>query len=415
METDEQNSAVSQKLIMIVDCGMGNSAFLTRQAYAALKASGMWIGPESLIHSFDDISGEHQKVFLSDRKQVMQELGESSQQVVSLLAEGEPGGRYSAFSLKKMFYDLNPVVVPGISKASYLSAITGISADHAAILDIDHSDEGLVPAVRKHGTVFAFTKGKIELLLKMLRTAGETDLKVCVVENPGLTSEHILWPTVSEGAQGTYPAGSVLIVTREKCTGIRQFGIRDEEFIRSENIPMTKSEIRALVISHMMLAEDDVIYDIGAGTGSVSVECALAAPYGHVYAIEKKEEGIRLIRANAEKFGLGNIIPILGAAPPALAHLPAPDAVFIGGSSGSMKDLVEIVHSRNPQVRIAATAVTLETVTEAVNAMESMGMDTEITQIQASVSRKVGTKHMMIARNPIYLISGRTTNSGGVG
>lgn len=404
-----------RKLVMIIDCGMGNSAFLTRQAYAAMKASVLWIGPENLLHDFDDIPGEHRKIYLSDRKQVLEEIDESGEQVVALLAEGEPGGCRSAFALKKMFDVLEPVVVPGISKTSYLAAVTGISADHAAVLNPDNSDDSIVPAVRRHETVFLFTRGHIERFLKMLEASGETDLKVCIVENPGLASENILKSDVREAAGGTYPAGSALIVTRKKCEGIRQFGLRDSEFIRSEGIPMTKSEIRALVISRMMIAEDDIIYDVGAGTGSVSVECALAAPLGHVYAIERKEEGIGLIRANAEKFGLENVTPVYGTAPAALAHLPSPDAAFIGGSAGNMKELIEVLHSRNPRIRITATAVTLETVLEAAGAMEGFGMETEITQIQASVSRKAGSKHMMTARNPIYLISGMSEETGGVG
>lgn len=409
-----QEKKIYQKLILIVDCGIGSSVFLTRQAHAALKAAGLWIGSKKMMESLDDISGDHKRIYLTDEKQARAEIGAYPGQVVALLAEGEPGGDTSAVALKHKFDDLNPVMVPGISRISYLSAKTGISAERAKVLDFDHFDTGILPAVRRYRTVFVFTEGRIDLCLKSLLAAGEKDLKTCVVENPGTNEEHILYSNIEDASTRVYPFGSALILTREKHGGIRSFGLDDDEFIRG-NIPMTKSEVRAVILSRMALAEDDIVYDIGAGTGSVSVECGLAVPYGHVYSIEKKEEGIRLIRANAEKFGLANISPIHGEAPAALGHLPAPDAAFIGGSSGKMKDLIQTLHSRNPHVRIAATAITLETVMESVGVMEGIGMDPEITELQIAVSQKAGEKHMMIARNPVYLISGVSKDAGGVG
>lgn len=412
---EENGKKSSAKLVLIVDCGIGNPVFLTRQAFAALKASGIWIGTEELFQELKGISGEHKKVYLTDREHVCAELEELPGQVAAILAEGVPGGKYSAVMLKKEYANLDPVMVPGISKVSYLSEKTGISCEHAAVLDLDHCDAGILPMVRRNRTVFVFTKGHIELTLRTLLAAGEKDLSVCIVENPGTDSEQIQRNSVEGAASQGYAPGSALIVMREKTAVQRSFGIADEEFLRSEKIPMTKSEVRALIISRLMLTEDDIIYDVGAGTGSVSVECALAAPYGRVYSFEKEEAGLQLIQANAEKFGLTNIVPIPGTAPASFGHLPFPDAAFIGGSSGKMKDLIQILHSRNPDIRLAVTGVTLETVTETMNIMEGLGMNPEVTEIQISVSKKAGQKHMMTARNPIFLIFGMSTGSGGVG
>lgn len=107
--------------------------------------------------------------------------------------------------------------------------------------------------------------------------------------------------------------------------------MRDEWFIRGE-IPMTKSEVRAVSVSKLELCRDNIVYDIGAGTGSVSVEAALKVPEGHVYAFEQKEEGCALIRANAEKAGVKNLTVVPGKAPESLYGYPAPDRVFLGGS-----------------------------------------------------------------------------------
>ncbi len=188
-----------------------------------------------------------------------------------------------------------------------------------------------------------------------------------------------------------------------------RIGISDEEFIRG-SLPMTKSEVRAMVMSRLSLAEDEIVYDIGSGTGSVSVEMALALPNGRVYAIEQKAEGGSLLAQNADKFAVENITFIQGRAPEAFAGLPAPDAVFIGGSSGSLQEMLEELLCKNPAVRVVLTALTIETVAEATDLMEKYEMEPEIISLSVSRSKKVGSRHLMLAQNPIYIISGRHIN-----
>jgi precorrin-6Y C5,15-methyltransferase (decarboxylating) len=168
---------------------------------------------------------------------------------------------------------------------------------------------------------------------------------------------------------------------------------------------MTKEEVRAVVASKLSVRENDVVYDVGSGTGSIAVEIATRLSRGRVYAIESNPKAIELIRANAVRFGAGLVFPVNGSAPAALVDLPAPDRVFIGGSSGEIDGIVDEVLSRNPQVRIVLTAVTIEGMTGALAAFESRSLDVEIVQISVSKSDTIGRYHMMKAQNPIYVIS----------
>lgn len=180
--------------------------------------------------------------------------------------------------------------------------------------------------------------------------------------------------------------------------------MRDEWFIRGE-IPMTKSEVRAVSVSRLELQTNSIVYDIGAGTGSVSVEAALKVPKGHVYAFEQKEEGCALIRANAEKAGLTNLTVVPGKAPESLAGYPAPDRVFLGGSSGNMEEILDLVTELNPAVQLVINVIALESLNQAMAWFQKKGWEPEVVCMQVSRAAKRGPYHMMQAQNPIYVLT----------
>ena len=180
--------------------------------------------------------------------------------------------------------------------------------------------------------------------------------------------------------------------------------MRDEWFIRGE-IPMTKSEVRAVSVSRLELQTNSIVYDIGAGTGSVSVEAALKVPEGHVYAFEQKEEGCALIRANAEKAGLTNLTVVPGKAPESLAGYPAPDRVFLGGSSGNMEEILDLVTELNPAVQLVINVIALESLNQAMAWFQKKGWEPEVVCMQVSRAAKRGPYHMMQAQNPIYILA----------
>ena len=152
------------------------------------------------------------------------------------------------------------------------------------------------------------------------------------------------------------------------------------------------------------MTRGSVVYDVGSGSGSVSVECALQATQGRVYAIEMKEKALSLTRHNAEKFGLTNLELVAGAAPDALESLPAPTHAFIGGSTGNLRGIIDCLLAKNPDVRIVANAVTLETVAELTELCKSFEV-CDIAEVSVSKPRVLGRYHLMTAQNPVYIFT----------
>lgn len=184
-------------------------------------------------------------------------------------------------------------------------------------------------------------------------------------------------------------------------------GIPDEYFVRG-NVPMTKEEIRVLSISKLRLKEDSVIWDIGAGTGSVSVETALISKKGVVYSIEKEEEGVRLINENIKKFNVENIVVVDGLAPDALLDLPSPDRVFIGGTGDKMYQIFDIVTTKLKEDGVVVVnGITLDTVYSAHRYFKQRLFTVQTICVNVSVSKEAGNKTMMVSQNPVYIISAK--------
>ena len=168
---------------------------------------------------------------------------------------------------------------------------------------------------------------------------------------------------------------------------------------------MTKQEVRAAVLAKLAIQPDDILWDVGAGTGSVSVEMALAASEGQVYAAECDPDACELIAQNRAKFAVQNLHLTKGTAPAALADWPAPDAVFIGGSKGNLDAIVEAALAANPAVRLCVSAIALETLQQAVAALTVRGLTAQVTQISVSRTKTAGELHLLMANNPVFLIT----------
>ena len=183
------------------------------------------------------------------------------------------------------------------------------------------------------------------------------------------------------------------------------FGIEDEEFIRGD-VPMTKKEIRMVVMNEARIEEDSVVLDVGAGTGSISIEAALGAPKGLVYAIERFEKATDLIRQNQEKFGVKNLTIIEAKAPEGMEDLPELDAVIIGGSAGGMGTIMdEVTRLLKVGGRLVVTAVTMETGYTILKELKGRPYTYEGFQMQVSRFRKAGPYHLLNPLSPIFIVT----------
>jgi cobalt-precorrin-6B (C15)-methyltransferase len=188
------------------------------------------------------------------------------------------------------------------------------------------------------------------------------------------------------------------------------YGIPDEQFVRDEEIPMTKEEIRALVLSKLRIAKGYTLVDVGSGTGSVTVEMALAVgPTGKVIAIDNNPKAVELTKRNAERFGvLDRIDARFGNASEVLRELEVKiDGAFIGGASNEIEDVIRILDQRlRKGGRIVADAIQIETAYKAIRALDLLKYDVDVTMITVSKGRKTSTGYALLARNPIIIVTG---------
>lgn len=181
-------------------------------------------------------------------------------------------------------------------------------------------------------------------------------------------------------------------------------GIPDRLFIRG-SVPMTKEEIRVITLSKARLGPEMVIWDVGSGTGSISVEAARMSPGGMVYAVEKSPEGCRLTADNCARFGAGNVEVVEGTAPEALLGLPRPDRIIVGGSGGKLKPILQAAQdSIIAGGRLVINAVTLETLSAALNFLKA-GWETEVVQVTVSKAQNMGGSRLLKSYNPVFIIS----------
>lgn len=186
-----------------------------------------------------------------------------------------------------------------------------------------------------------------------------------------------------------------------------KLGLPDAAFVRGK-VPMTKQEIRILTLVKAQIGPRDIVYDIGAGTGSLSIEAARLAPEGHVYAVERKEKAIRLIEANGERFGLENLSVIEAEAPAGLENLPLADAVLIGGSGGHLASILDCVAEKLREGgRLVLNCITVQTLAAALDYLHAHEAvyRYEAIQVQVSRLRRVGPYDMADAQNPVYIIT----------
>ncbi len=170
---------------------------------------------------------------------------------------------------------------------------------------------------------------------------------------------------------------------------------------------MTKSEVRSVILSKLQLRNSDIVYDIGSGTGSVTVECGRLAPKGMVYSVECNEDAYELTAKNVEHFELKNVRQFLGQGKDIVADLPKPNSVFIGGSKGELEDIMEQIINKGVDIRFVVSAITLETLTNTLMFMKTQGFkNTEVVQVSVSKGNFVGNSTMMTAQNPIFIVSG---------
>ena len=401
-----KKSGKVRKTVYLIGAGMGTDAMLTREAVQGIDSAELVIGATRLIEPH---SGKKRKALIYPNE-ITGCIEESNDDIIAVLLSGDLGFYSGAAGLRDKLTECEVISIPGISSLSYFCAKLGTTWQDVHLASAHGRSHNSIGEIRSSKRTFLLTGGSANAasICREMTKCGLGNLKVSVGENLGYPHERIITGTAAEVGREQFADLSVMLVENERPVA-REFNapsLRDDMFLRGK-APMTKQEIRALAISKLQLKADHVLWDVGAGTGSVSIEGALAVPAGRVYAIEKKADALALLAANKEKFAVSNLEIIAGEAPDALTGVPIPDRVFLGGTSGNLGEIMNAVLARNHLARFVVTAVTLETLQEAVTQFEVLEMtDVEIIQVAVTRTREVGAYHMLEAANPVWMISG---------
>lgn len=391
--------------LYIIGAGMGHISDLTEYAADIIKNADVVYGSARLYEQYKVLNTNISAPKYSEIESVLEK---ETLKNTALLVSGDVLFYSIAKKIQEKFSNkYNIELVPGISSMQYfLSKLNIINYDIKAVSMHGRNNSCLGPVSYNEYT-FMLTGGdkKADNIINELYNAGLDYVYVYAGENLHSENERIVSGKISDMLDYKFSSLTVLLIHNKEYVNPKT-NLRDNDFIRGK-APMTKEDIRWLSACYLGIDDNDIVYDVGAGTGSCAIEFAGHAKDGLVYAVEKEDEAFELININKKNLKRHNVISIKGAAPEILADLPAPDKVFIGGSSKTMKDIFKIVYEKNNHVKITVTAITLETIASAVDAFKDYNIEPEIVCINSAKSKKAGPYHMMMGNNPVYIITGR--------
>lgn len=415
--------------ISLIGMGMGQEALLTADAKKALEQAEVIFGAKRLLEGVTD-KKEWEACYLPE--EILPKLQALSgnlekEKHAAVLFSGDTGFYSGA---KKLYARLKEEMearhpeweirlLPGISSMSYLAAKAGIDYGDAAIVSLHGRRADLFKTVRDSLKTFVLVSNVSDMhnIGALLCEQGFAGIRVVAGYQLSYLEEEIRVLTPKDcmelKKEGLYCCfilreevpEAVPEETLEEVSGQLTHGMPDEAFLRAA-VPMTKEEVRDISICKLKLTKGAVLYDIGSGTGSIAVECALLSETITVCAIERNPEAIGLIHENCKKFRAWNVKTVNAEAPEGFQALPAPTHVFIGGSGGRLKEILRALSQRNDTIRVVMNAVTLETIGGMAELLKAFPIEKEeIVQVQLARSKKAGGYHLMQAENPVFILS----------
>jgi precorrin-6Y C5,15-methyltransferase (decarboxylating) len=404
---------MAQEKIYLVGAGITGWEGFGSKALEIIGKAAVMIGHQRHLDIFPDFAGE--KMPLDDLPEVLEFLKKTEKRVV-MLASGDPTffgvSRFLLRNLPKERIE----IFPNVTSMQYAFARIKEPWDDAIFVSVH--GRGMHPAVDK---IIAAEKACVltdrintpAAIAAELIERGAEGYEAWLCEDLGLPGEKFT-KTPLRGLLDLKPSElNILILIRTYEPNLTQYpliGIDDEEFQTSKKL-ITKLEVRAVTLAKLQLQDDLVMWDIGAGSCSVSIEASNLMPNGRIFAIEENPQCIGFIRENLKKFIARNVKLVEGKAPEALEDLPDPDRVFIGGSGGMLEEIIVAVDNRlKPDGVVVLNAVTLDTLTKSVEFLEDHGFTIEAACINIAKTRNLTEYKMFEAQNPVYVITARKGN-----
>jgi precorrin-6B C5,15-methyltransferase / cobalt-precorrin-6B C5,C15-methyltransferase len=398
------------KRIYVIGAGIEGQEGFSRRALELVGQAEMLCGGERQLALFPDFAGE--KVAIgSDLAGLAERLRGTGKRAV-VLASGDPLffgiGRY----LLRNFSSGELEFVPNVSSVQY--AFAKIKEPWDDTVFVSAHGRGLKGAVDR-----IVANDKAAVLTDELNTPaaiaaelikrGREGYAAWLCENLGTAAEKIISTDVKGLLKIKAAPLNVLILIKEyEAAGeeyVPTLGIPDEEFATVKKL-ITKEEVRVVTLAKLKLRHDMTLWDIGAGSGSISIEADHLLPNGRIFAVERNPQCRDFIKANLKKFNARHVTLIEGDAPACLEALPDPDRVFVGGSGGSLYHILQAVDARLPaDGRVVLNAVTLDTLTAANEFFDNAGYQVEVTVVNIARTRPLTDYKMFEAYNPVYIIT----------
>lgn len=396
---------MNKPVLNIVSGGMGNPELYSQESLDIMKNSTTVLTTKRIG---DQLKKSFRNIHILDINEIMLEL-ENSNNDVTVIVSGDCGFySLSKIIIEKFHYKYNIRSFSGTNSMQYL--LSKLNKSYDDILHISlHGRKGMaVSAVAYNPEVFLLcdNHNTVKKIISDLRKSGIKGISITIGENLSSKHERIITGDIESLYNQDFSDLSVMYIENNNYAN-RHCRLCDNDFIR-DKVPMTKENIRTISIDRLEILPTDIVYDVGAGTGSVSVAAAYKAYSGKVYSIEKSMKAINLIEKNRIKFGAYNIDIVHGNAPVLCKELPMPDKAFIGGSSGNLNIIIKWLVDKNPNIVLCINTVTLESLSKAVECMKEYDFfDVDISCINCSNAHKIGGYNFMKADNPVYIISGR--------
>lgn len=408
-EAGEDAKAEEEKELLLVGIGIGTPEGMTREAREALAGVPVIFGAKRMLAAVQGFFGE--KVCAYEGERIADYLRKHpGVRRAAVVLSGDVGFYSGAAKLDETFLGEGWKVrrICGVSSLNYFAAKLGMSWQDMKLCSAHGREAGLPTQILRNRRVFSLFNDGAQLI-KLARSVPKKEfsaVQLFVGFDLGYETEEIWRGTLLEFASEKPRKGLCVAVFENDRADVTVTGsLRDEAFFRGE-VPLTKEEIRAVSLSKLRLTRDGVCYDIGAGTGGMTMDMARFVTDGKVIAFEKNPAACELIWENSRRFLGGRLTLAEGSAPEVFGDCEPPTHAFIGGSGGRLKEILEALLRKSPRVRVVANVITLETMAELTALVKTLPVtDVEIVSVTAAKARKAGPYHLMEGMNPVYIIS----------
>jgi len=396
--------------IYVIGAGVEGEEGFGSRALELIESAQLLVGGERQLELFPDFAGETLRVG-ADPAQVIDRLAKETRPVV-VLASGDP----LFFGIGRLLLRNLPAerleFVPNVTSVQYAFAKICEPWDDAVFVSAHgRGVKGAVDRVVANDKAAVLTDAvnTPAAIARELIERGRDGYAAWLCEDLGTDDEKITETDVKGLLEIDAAPLNVLILIKQyesaEARYVPTLGIPDDQFATVKKL-ITKEEIRVVTLAKLKLRHDMVLWDIGAGSGSISIEADHLLPNGEIYAIERNEECREFIKQNLQRFNTRNVNLVEGTAPDCLDDLPDPERVFIGGSGGQLWKILEIADKRLPaDGRIVLNAITLDTLTAALEFFDNSGYEVEVTTVNIARTRPLTDYKMFEAYNPVYILA----------